>query len=659
MKHLIWLPVSPVRLEDIGEYQRINIAENIITMYRRWKTSRRYLEEVWHQIDRHVEQYDPQYTPTQRSEMGYQIQMPHSFGSKLKMVNVYSHREGIVSAMMRYLMANEYDFFDVTPFDVIDTDAASAIKLYMMYLYEQMDLESDFTLHCRDIVQYGTGFASYEWHRTEGPRWKREYTKDPGTEQEMEIDFEAQDILYNAPKLSTLDPFYTLVDPVARDLRTATIIFKKPEAPHDILANQSYDGVSEQFLKNAPDFLQSEDSNDAIQREYTRQGGQVSITDSYRGKKEVYEAWGDFTDNNKTYRNYVAEIIGGRLIRFEPNPYNMPHKPFIISRYCPETGRVYGRSALATIVGIQAAFDTVVNQYMDYWNLEINRPLLVQGNTIVRRNRENRTGPLQLPPISKDAAWDVRDVNGIKRLDWGGKAATMNPVPILTLLGSQMERATGDSELNSGGSAKPYVKTGVALSVADAGSSRFNLYAKTIERESIIPILSMTIDLLRQQDIEPRTFNRKDRAGNEEVQFDPAVLANDIRFTLRGASYNSQKANKLQLFQQFFQFLSSNPITLQLTNWGRAVMMIGELLDIRNVRELLRPEAIQLMDTSPRQPGFFQQVAGLFGGNQNGQPQPQQPASVGAGDTGLAVASGGAIPGGGAPSPFDNTSQPG
>lgn len=650
MKELIWRPVKAVRLEHLDETTKSNIIHTITNNYQTWKSERRGLEEVWHQIDRHVNQYDPIYTPQAKIETANELQMPGGFGSKLKMTNVYAHREGIVSLMMKYLMSNDYDFFDGIAFDPIDEDHMLALKTYLLWMFDVMDLESSFTPFCRDVVHYGWGVSSYEWIREVHPRWKRQSVVDPVTGERYVVDFEAQEIVYDAPKFTPLNVYYTVLDPTAADVRSATLIYKKAVTTHELMANSSYT-LDWKDVEAAPRFGGNADSNIETRREHARGNDTFTHAQSYGDKREVLECWGDISDGRTLYKNYVAEVMNGKLIRFEPNPYNMPYKPFVVARYTAETGRIYGSSPLATITGLQAGYDTIFNQFVDFWTMENQRPILAQANTIIRTAKDNTN---QLPPLHNRSVWMVRDVNGIKRLDWSAGARTPDPTPMLNLLEMQMEKATGDNFLMSGGAPQQYLKTGVAMTAADAGNSKMNMYAKNIEKEAIIPILEMTVDLLRQMDVAPRTFKRKDTPGQEEIIFDPAMLANNIRFSLRGASYNMTKQMQLQSFQSFLQWAQGNPVTMQLINWVKAIKMFGEALGLRNASDLITPEGAQMLQSMNQQPSFTQKVANLLFGRQSGTPPAPQEANLGNQLTlPSAPAFGGTNPETGSVSPFD------
>lgn len=655
MKTLQWDAVSPVRLEDLNPITRSNIAAKIKENKMSWKAARRGIEETWLEIDRHVNQYDPIYTPQKKDDMGgFRLNVQGGLGSKLKMVNIYAHREGLVSSIVKYLMENDYDFFDLVTADDQDEDAAMALKYYMLWLFDIMDFESAFTPFIRDIVHYGIAFASYEWYYDIETRWKTAYADNPDTGDRSRLDYMAKEILYDAPKFETRNVYHTVMDPTARDLRTAMLIHSKAVTPADILYDPTYKNVLDwKAVDNAPDFSSNLYMADEILREQARGNTAFSGVQEYKGKKEILEAWGDIYDGHTYYRNYVAEVFNGELVRFEPNPYLFAHKPFVTARYLAESGRLYGPSPLASIVGIQAGFDTIVNQYIDYWSMEINRPILTQANTIVRTRKEDR---LKLPPVSKDAVWQVTDVNGIKRLDWAGRTGAMDPTPMLTLLQAQMERATGDNELNSGGNPQQYLKTGVAMTVADAGSTKLNMYAKTIEQEALIPVLEMTIDLLRQMDTQPMTFKRLDIPG-ETVDFTPAFLANNIQFSMRGASYNMTRQVQAQSLIQFLQQCFANPVTAQIINPIRAVIMGGEALRIRNVRELIMPQALQMLNAMQLQaPTLIDKLKGIFTGQQVQKQVTEQPPPGQQSTAQLAPAFGGANEGSTQPAAFDGVS---
>lgn len=658
MKELIYKPVRAARLEDLDPNTQDRIAQSIVTKYVDWRTLRRGYEEVWAEIDRHVNQYDPAYTPQEGYDRVNRTNNQGGFGSKLKMTNVYSHREGLVSAVMKYQFANDYDFFDIDPLDALDDQKTETIKEYLLWLFDKMDFENDFTPFVRDWVQYGTAIASYEWNKETVTRWRRSYAQDPTTGQMASMDTEAQEIIYDAPKLTPLNLQYAVIDPVAPNIKTATLIYQRPATAHDIMANTAYHNLNWDDVNKAPDFGSNSYFPREMERELTRRNYAFSTTMAYKGQKEVTEAWGDFADGQDLYKNYVAEILDGKLIRFEPNPYDMPHKPFIIARYTQETNRVYGPSPLATITGIQAGMDTMMNQYIDYWTMRIQRPLLVEANAIVRSAKEDKS---KLPPMSMHAAWTVRSRDGVGRMPDDMGATSMDPSSMYGILEAQMERATGDNSLNSGGTPQPYMKTGVAMQAADAGSARLNMYAKTLEREAVIPFLGMTLDLVRQMNVPQKTFNRQDDP-NQELTFNVAMLANDIKFSMRGASFNMSKQVQTTALQQFLTMLASSPVVTPLVNWIKAIKIMGEALNIRHIDELIAPQAMQQLAMMPQtQPTFMQRVQGLFTGQQGNPAIIEDNSNGQQSSLGLAAAGGGTTPGTNATpgqvSPFDNLSQ--
>lgn len=658
MRELIYRPVKAVRLEDLDPITQDRIAHSILDKYVEWRTLRRGYEEVWAEIDRHVNQYDPAYTPQEGYDRVLRGSTQGGFGSKLKMSNVYAHREGLVSAVMKYQFENGYDFFDIDPLDALDDQKTEAIKRYLIWQYDKMDFENDLTPFVRDWVQYGTAIASYEWNKETVTRWRKAYATDPATGQQSSIDTEAQEIIYDAPKLTALNLQYAVIDPVAPNVKTGTLIYQRPATAHDIMANTSYHNLKWDDITKAPDFGSNSYFPREMERELTRRNYSFSTTMAYKGQKEVTEAWGDFADGQDLYKNYVAEILDGKLIRFEPNPYDMPHKPFVVGRYTQETNRVYGPSPLATITGIQAGLDTMLNQWIDQGTLRNQRPILVQANTIVRSAKEDKS---KLPPMSMHAVWTVRDVGGIKRMPDDSPSTYMDPSNMITFLETQMERATGDNPLNSGGTPQPYMKTGVAMQAADAGSARLNMYAKTLEREVIVPILGMTLDLMRQMGVPTKTFIRKDDPS-QELTFNVAMLANDIKFSMRGASYNMAKQTQTAALTQFLTMLASSPVVTPIINWIKAVKIFGEALNIRHVEELISPQAMQQMAMMPQtQPTFMQKVQGFFTGQQGNPAIIEDNTNGPQSDLGLAAAGGGTQPGTvaapGQLSPFDNLSQ--
>jgi len=223
--------------------------------------------------------------------------------------------------------------------------------------------------------------------------------------------------------------------------------------------------------------------------------------------------------------------------------------------------------------------------------------------------------------MGKDVYWFVRDVERVQRMK-SDTGRTLQPSdPLLQRLENQMKNVTGDNELLSGGNASPYMKTGVAVTVANAGTAKMNMYAKSIEKEGIIPALELVLDLLREHLKEPVTMKRKDDASFQSITLDPTDLLSDIRFTMRGASYNMNKQLNISNLTQFFQGFFSNPYTAMVLNPVEAVRVMAESLGIRGIPRLLSPQAQQMADTVPKL-AFMDQVKKFFG------LEPQQPGNM-------------------------------
>lgn len=617
MKQLQWKPVNVHTLKDLTPEAQLKIGQNIVDQFDTWRNLRMGEEMLWNEIDRQCNQFDPLHTPLSKLERNTTIDGPTIMGSKLKMCNTYAHIEGFVASMMKYLFANEYDFFDIGPLDPMDMPATQAVKEYLIWLYGVMDFENDYKPFVRSIASYGTGIASYEWIEETAVRWKTMEVTDPETGQTQLMRYQAQDVIYNAPKFTPLNLYRCVIDPTARDVKTATLIFQKMVTPYEIMANPAYGAIDQEWVFGVPDAGADQYSQSETLREQARGNSTYDATTALKGKKMVYEAWGDFTDGYTLYQNYVAEVLGNRLIRFEPNPYDMPHKPFIIARANVEPGRIYGRPLMVGSTGIQAGMDTIVNQVIDANAMHNERPILLLNNALVQDKNDRKTAP----PLGKNVIWRVRDLQAAERMRDQDFVGVANSIQLINILSEQLKLGSGDNELMSGGGgiSDQYATTGHVVQVAEAGNSRFNLYAKTVEQESIVPMLEMTIDLLRQRTLAPVTLQTRDTSLGPTVQFHPEMLLNNMAFTLRGASYNATRQLSINASQSFYTLLSQNPITNQIMNWVRVVIDMGDLLGIRGIRNQLQPQAVAALQQAPQQPTWWQNVMNIFTGQQQAQ----------------------------------------
>jgi hypothetical protein len=652
---LEYKPVKAATLEDLSPEAAMLIAREVKQNYDDWRNIRSGLEEQWADIDRQINQYDPVHTAAHKAEQNMTMTGPGLMGSKLKMANTFSHREGIVAAHLKYLMLDGYDFFDVAPMDAADAEACDAVKQYLLYLFDTMDFQTAYTPFLRSLATYGTAIASYEWVEESTVRWKKQVIDD-GTGNKISYMEQAYDLIYNAPKFDTLNLYRAVLDPSAKDVKKAKLIFEKILTPHEIMANTAYHNLDESWVFQQTDVSADKDSVPDSTRFEAQTGTTTDTNTMYRGKKLVYEAWGDFADDKVLYQNYVAEVMNGVLIRFEPNPYNIPHKPFVVARYTTEPNQIYGKSPLASVTGMQQAYDTILNQIIDANAMHNERPILITRDALIQQ-RMNKN---ELPPLGKNYAWLVSDIKAsVGRMsdpDYQGVIQSMNVLPLIE---QQMKLATGDNELMSGGAGinDQYATTGHVVTVAEAGNARFNMYSKTAENESIIPVLNMTVDFLRQRisDIAPKTFSANNSSANDAIQFEPTMLLNNIKFTMRGASYNATKQLQINARQQFYQMVAGNQFTAPLMNWVRVIIDFGEAIGIRSIRSQLSPQANQIAAQTPPAPSWWQRAVGLL---QNNQQKQAEETSIGQQFTNsMAGGFGGATPNSGATSPFNPNPQ--
>lgn len=620
MPNLKWTDVTPPDLTHplMTAERKLRIVDSVKSDFRTWKQNRQTLEESWKEIDRQVNQYDPFYSPSDRYETGNIG--PKAIGisrSKIKTPSTYTHREGLVATLIQNQFKNDLDFFDPEPLDDDARAFANDFKHYLTYVLDLMDLPTDVEIFLRTGLHYGTAIASIQWQRETYPRWRVQdtYTDDGQLIRTSQV---AMETTYNAPKITVLDNYYTVIDPSDPDVKTSKLIMAKAATVQDIMATEHYAPEYRSYTwltENAPKFSGNIDITDEQMRDETERRVNDPC-EKYGDKVLVYEAWGDFYDGELTFKNYVAEVIGDTLVRFEPNTSQLPHKPFVTFRTNLSANSVYGTSVLYPVVGIQASLDTILNQYIDSNTIRTQRPWECDITALVtKRNTPN--GELVLPPFSMNSVLYTNGAPALKRADVGSDPLDNSAPTIITALQGMMERATGDSELMSGGGASEYMKTGVAMQAVNAGTTRLNLYAKNLE-SAVENMLVIICDLLRTNAVQgDDTITYKKLDSDRPIIFDPVVFSKDFKFTMRGAAYNIVKQTQASSFLQALQLAGTNPVLQQVLNWVECARIMFEQLDIRNVGRLFLPQAIQQADAlRAQQPTFSERVFSFFGNNQ-------------------------------------------
>lgn len=611
MRQLNFKEVNVADLNDLGPTRREYFANWFDGTFSDWRAQRQGKERLWRLMDGHVNQYDPNlknHTNANKAKTGDQSGL-----FNIKTTNLYAHRESLVAQLMSQMFSNQYDFFEVVTSELLSADIAERLKEYVIDDFDRMSFRSKILPFLRDMVTYGTAVASYEWCHKEQPVYRKISTGVPGTPPRR---YRSLNVLYEGPLLQTLDLYNLMLDPYNTDVQNSTIIIQKYITPHEYEANPNYHQVGKDLLfGSASEHQTSETHHQIHHRDVTRSNESRTHTQTGIKKIRMLEAWGDFYDEYGVYNNYVAEVVYLQerpiLVRFEPNPYYLEHKPFVIGRYSTVTDSPYGETPLSAVSSTQAATDTLVKQILDANAMHNQRPFLRRRSMFAmsRRTEEGGNQPLEW---SNRTVLDVEDVNSsIARLRDDSYSDISSSLSLLPLLQAQMQMATGDNDIVSGGGTPEYMKTGVASMLNNASNARFMMASMSFEEDVLLPLLRMTV-ALNYQAATVKLFTDP-MSLNEEQKTLYDIVSNGVDFELRGPSYQAIKQNKVASATNLFQIIMNNQMLANLLNWPAAFKLMANLYDLKGLEQLLVPQAQEIAEQATQQALAKEQSPGLFG----------------------------------------------
>lgn len=128
-----------------------------------------------------------------------------------------------------------------------------------------------------------------------------------------------------------------------------------------------------------------------------------------KGKIELWEYWGQFEQEDGSYKEKVITIANGRtVIRCDDNPYDYALKPFIgcVDHIVP--GEFYGQGELEPLYSLFKEAACLRNARLDQVNQAVNRMFIIDRNAGINvRNFYSRTSGIVL----------ANNIDGIKLMD--------------------------------------------------------------------------------------------------------------------------------------------------------------------------------------------------------------------------------------------------
>jgi len=408
-------------------------------------------------------------------------------------------------------------------------------------------------------------------------------------------------VSFNYIDIEPLDLFNVFPDYRAKSVRRMKHIIQLAYMDYDELQRLYEQG----FYTNVPELLNHTESMANVDQFKKDRLSSVGILDEYgfdnnRNIVEVLEYW----DRDKII------VIGAKnfVLKIEDNPFQ-GLLPFIMARYIPVQHELYGIGIPEVAENLQEELNSVRNQRMDNVNLIINRMWIANKYADIDfDNMISYPGNVILS----------NDVNAIKPLDT--RDVTKSAYMEEDIIKRDMDTATGEYSYSKGEPPERRETATGIIRLQQASNIRFDTIIKMLEFTVLRSIAKMFV-WLDYHFLPPEEFAKI--VGIEEFQRyngmsfyqqDINEMLKQYNFQPMGSSTTAIKEVRIQQIMQAYKMFNQDPYMDQV----ELRKMVLDVLDIRNIGRLLKPE--QAMAMQQQQQAMMAQTGQEAPGGKGGPP---------------------------------------
>lgn len=381
-------------------------------------------------------------------------------------------------------------------------------------------------------------------------------------------------------------------------------IYKRFDTLENIKENKLYQLTEDQLdqldqLKQDKDTT-SEESKDLID---------IRDKNEFAGEISILFAHGDFKINGKLYKNYVAEVVGGRfLARFEENP--MYINPFVLCaiEFDPETKR--GISPLKSCMGMAQAEEKLINVACDVQKLTANPPCWIQDD-LLDENNTDKEGNILLAP-GKYVKYK-NDFNGSMPT-----AFTFSGQGVSDLIGLFSKRLADISSTSNVmyGNIESTKRTATELSLADKGSSsQASKILDTIHQDLTIPMIKKVAELLAMFKDGVEFVYAEEKGKRIEYKITNAIRQAQYDYIYEDRNAILERKAKFNELYQMAQGTAQNEQLFNMLDWHEILTTGFEMIGFDNTDKFFVPQTQihQIMSEVEKLPQPVQdQLAPIF-----------------------------------------------
>ncbi|WP_127532743.1 portal protein [Paenibacillus kobensis] len=518
-----------------------------------------------------------------------------------------------------------------------------------------MSLQDLFHGGLKTMCIYGTTVAYVGWRYDERKVIRKEMGQAYGVDEETGdkvpmIDemgqpitelqpVEGTETVHDDPEVKFLDLGLFYVDRNAEDIDTARycghLCYMTKEEIQSL--------ADQEVLKVEWDKVKKSDKKNTARDDKMALVGVPASESTTNEEDELFEVHYYYEDDEQAIiinRSYLA--------RDGENPFYHRKKPYVSDTYTKLPGEFYGIGIIEMIEDQHDELNSERNQRMDYRSMSLRRQFTQRrGAEITPKNWTYKNhGRILVDEHDDIKQLEVPSIDG----------STFNQEATIK---QDMQDTTGAHDVVMGTSSAGETAT-TTMSKDNNSSMRFRLTVTGVEKNLLVPIARLMIQLNQQFIDDARLLDVSDDKGMQFVEVTPEDIQGEYRITAAGSSVEPM-ANKeafKQRMTELFAIASKDPFYVQFPQYRKNLLKkVFEAYDIKDTDTLL-PSDEEVMGAMEQQvigqyvaslPPELQELIGMASG---APPQPQEggtapPQSGGGANTAMQAERGLQVIGGG------------
>lgn len=618
-------------LDQIAEDKKNDLASKISGKFKQWDddrnsqiaTAREIITEV--SLNQAAQEFDNE---------------DLKWKSDVKLNALYNIKRAKKSMMWAEMWSNADQMFDVQGTDKETEKLAKIQKAAIVDSLNKMEIQKQYDIAADDLFNIGEMIFKTDWEQRR--KIVKRQRKDIGfmlmelfrtvtgagysegnNMKEIEIPY------YENARVEAVSPFMFVFDHTKfkpgnqKNWDSLWKIYKRFDTLDNIKNNKVYT-ITDEML-SALGYNNTDNQNGEKKKLID-----LRDIDEYSGQISVLYCHGDFKIDGKLYKNYIAEVLGGRfLIRFEENPLYI--NPFIYCalEYDPETKR--GISPLKCALSLSKEQNRLANTAMDVQKLKANPPIYADEDFFDDENTESKE-KIELFPGK---------IIKIKNNYSGGtpvevKLSGEGISDLINFSDQKISDLTSVSNFMYG-NVTDTKRTATELSLVDKGaSSQTAKELDIINQDLTIPMIKNVSELLAMFKDGNEYIYTKEKGENVEYKITNAIRQAQYEYKYEDRNAIENRKTRFEQALNLMQSASQNAELFQMFNWREIFTTAFEMLGFDNPEKFFNEDvpaelfAKQLKQLPPQLQeqiinAFSQELQGMLqNAHQNAQMQQMQ-----------------------------------